>query len=86
MGFLDWFSPDRKELDRLNRRLAQLEHKIDLILDHLGLESVADDSLAEIKQMLSEGRKIDAVKSYRALYPGTSLRAAKEAVEAIQTE
>ena len=86
MGVLDFFSPDRQKLNQLNRQLAHLERKVDIILDHFGLEFVADDSMADVKRMVDEGRKIDAVKSYRELHPGLSLREAKEAVEASQTE
>jgi len=86
MGILGFFSSDRERLDRLSRQLVQLERKVDLMLDHMGLEFVAGDLLAQVKKMLAEGRKVDAVKLYRELYPGMSLREAKAAVEAIQAE
>ncbi len=86
MGILDFFMPNRGKSDQLNRRLVQLERKVDLILDNLGLEYVAEDSIAEVKRMLDEGHKIHAVKSYWEIYPGLSLREAKEAVEALQVE
>jgi ribosomal protein L7/L12 len=84
MGILEFFTPERQRIDQLSRQLVQMERKVDLILDHLGLEFVADDALAEVRRMLDEGRKVDAVKAYRELYPGMGLREAKEKVEALQ--
>ena len=86
MGVLDFFSPNRGKLDQLNRQLAQLERKVDLILEHLDLEYIAPDALIEVKHLLDEGRKIDAIKLYREHYPGMSLQQAKDAVEAMQED
>ena len=86
MSILDFFMPNRGKSDQMKRQLVQLERKVDLILENLGLEYVAEDSIAEVKRMLDEGRKIHAVKSYWEMYPGLSLREAKEAVDSLQVE
>jgi ribosomal protein L7/L12 len=51
-----------------------------------GAASISEGAPAdgEIEAAIRSGRKIDAVKLYRAAY-GTDLKAAKEAVEALQS-
>lgn len=65
-------------------RLRRIERKLDLILDHLGLdgEDPAAASLpAEARRLADDGRKIEAIKAYRE-QTGAGLREAKEAIEA----
>ncbi|MVU76468.1 hypothetical protein GPX89_04320 [Nocardia sp. ET3-3] len=67
---------------RLERKLARLERKIDLILEHLGID--APDKITdytEIDNLLSRGKKIHAIKLYRDLDPTASLVEAKDAIE-----
>ncbi|MER6139913.1 ribosomal protein L7/L12 [Streptomyces sparsogenes] len=73
-----WSSIERK-LDRTQRTAARLERKVDLILDHLGLQETQPD-LARVRALLREGKKIHAVKEYREI-TGAGLREAKEAVD-----
>ncbi|MEU8899447.1 hypothetical protein [Nocardia sp. NPDC048505] len=69
--------------DRLELKLNRLEQKLDLIIQHLGID---DPSLAvdfgEIDALLARGKKIQAIKAYRDLHPWASLVEAKDAVEA----
>jgi hypothetical protein len=66
------------------RRLARLESKIDLVLRHLGL---VYDPLAgaepDVLQAIREGKKIEAIKRYRAA-TGADLAEAKDRVEELQ--
>jgi hypothetical protein len=60
-------------------RLARLEQKVDLILGHLGV--VYKDELSDrVRDLLAQGRKIEAIKVYRAA-TGVGLKEAKDAVE-----
>ncbi|WP_040811104.1 hypothetical protein [Nocardia concava] len=67
---------------RLERKLQRLERKIDLIIEHLGIDDpdrVTD--YTEIDDLLRRGKKIHAIKLYRDLDPTASLVEAKDAVE-----
>ncbi|WP_067692660.1 hypothetical protein [Nocardia jejuensis] len=68
---------------RLERKLDRLERKLDSIIEHLG---IPDPSLEfdyrEVDELLARGKKIHAIKAYRALDPTADLVRAKEAVEA----
>ncbi len=72
----------RAAADHQARRLAVVEHKLDLILDHLGISEPEPDTPAVVLQELLAGRKLQAIKVYRAA-TGASLQEAKDAVEAI---
>ncbi|MEU1664844.1 ribosomal protein L7/L12 [Streptomyces sparsogenes] len=75
---LMWSSVERK-LDRTQRTTARLERKVDLVLDHLGLQEPQPD-LGRVTALLREGKKIHAVKEYREI-TGAGLKEAKEAVD-----
>jgi hypothetical protein len=60
-------------------RLDRLERKVDQILHHLGIEP-ARHLPPGVAELLAEGRKIDAIKLYRAR-TGAGLAEAKAAVE-----
>ncbi|WP_329394860.1 ribosomal protein L7/L12 [Streptomyces lydicus] len=64
----------------LERRLGRLERKIDLLLAHAGVEEPQDPRMAEIDELLTRGKKIQAIKVHREL-TGSGLAEAKEAVE-----
>ncbi|KUL54805.1 hypothetical protein ADL22_02305, partial [Streptomyces sp. NRRL F-4489] len=49
----------------LERRMARLEKKVDLLMAHLGVEEAADPRLAEVDDLLAKGKKIQAIKVYR---------------------
>ncbi|WP_432157489.1 MULTISPECIES: hypothetical protein [unclassified Streptomyces] len=63
---------------RVERRLARVERKIDLMLGHLGLEAVP--RLDEVAALARDGRQIEAIKLYRKL-TDAGLKEAKDAVE-----
>ncbi|GAB2702420.1 hypothetical protein [Nocardia thraciensis] len=80
---------------RLERRMERIERKLDAIMRHLQIadplppppvspsQPVVDGfRMAEVDELLTQGKKIQAIKVYRELYPATSLKAAKDAVEA----
>ncbi|MGY0057219.1 ribosomal protein L7/L12 [Streptomyces sp. LZ34] len=75
---LMWSSIERR-IDRANRRTAQLTRKVDLILDHLGIQEPQPE-LERVRALVGEGRKIHAVKAYREI-TGADLKEAKEAVD-----
>ncbi|WP_433713726.1 ribosomal protein L7/L12 [Nocardia sp. CA-084685] len=67
--------------NRLERRIDQLERKLDMIIKHLGLPS-QDPAMPydEIDELIRQGKKIHAIKLYRTL-TGHGLREAKDAIE-----
>ncbi|MFD4523777.1 ribosomal protein L7/L12 [Streptomyces sp. NPDC058470] len=67
------------KLSRTDRRIARVEKKLDLIIGHLGIHE-DDSELAEVAAFLWDGKKIQAIKAYRAA-TGAGLKEAKEAVE-----
>ncbi|MCX4645690.1 ribosomal protein L7/L12 [Streptomyces sp. NPDC058293] len=66
-------------IKRTDRRISRVEHKIDLILDHLGLCEV-DPELEQVATHLRNGKKIQAIKVYREI-TGAGLKEAKDAVD-----
>ena len=63
-------------------RLARIERKLDLIINHLAIEPPADDGLNEVRALVRQGpqHKIAAISLYRKL-TGAGLAEAKRAVE-----
>jgi len=74
-----------------SERIARLEKKLDMLLSQAGLEpnAFAAGSLqastvsSDVLDLVRRGRKIEAIKLYRELNPGTGLKQAKDAVEQI---
>jgi ribosomal protein L7/L12 len=62
------------------RRLAAVEHKLDLIMVHLGIQQPEPDAPGAVLKELLAGHKIQAIKAYRAA-TGVGLKEAKDAVE-----
>lgn len=71
MGFFD---------QPTDARLARIERKLDMIIEHLGIE-IPDHISPAIRQAIQDGRKIEAIKLYRD-ETGAGLREAKETIEA----
>ncbi|MEU8590879.1 ribosomal protein L7/L12 [Streptomyces sp. NPDC048664] len=64
---------------RVDRRLVQVERKLDLVLDRLGV-TPEEPVLEQVAALVRDGRRIQAIKVYREL-TGAGLKEAKEAVE-----
>ncbi|KOG40606.1 ribosomal protein L7/L12 [Streptomyces decoyicus] len=64
----------------VDRRLQRLERKVDLLLAHAGVAEPEDPKMAEIDDLLAQGKKIQAIKVHREV-TGSDLVEAKEAVE-----
>jgi ribosomal protein L7/L12 len=64
---------------RLSRRLERMERKLDAIVAQLGV-TVEEPGLAEVAALLREGKKIQAIKTYRER-TGADLKEARDAVE-----
>lgn len=64
---------------RLSRRLERMERKLDAIVAQLGV-TVEEPGLAEVVALVREGKKIQAIKTYRE-HTGADLKEAKDAVE-----
>lgn len=62
-------------------RLAAVERKLDLIMDHLGIAE-SEPYLPDVIAHLERGKKIHAIKAYRDA-TGVGLAEAKDAVEGI---
>lgn len=69
----------QSRMSQAERRAARIEHKLDLILGHLGLAE-EDPRLAEVAALLRDDKKIQAIKVYREI-TGAGLAEAKDAVE-----
>lgn len=67
---------------RLERKIDRLERKLDLILAQLGIEDPEAIDFTDIDDLLRREQKIKAVKRFRELDPGASLKEAADAVEA----
>ncbi|MFE9020374.1 ribosomal protein L7/L12 [Streptomyces sp. NPDC007808] len=68
-------------IGRADKRVARVERKLDLIMDHLGLRE-EDPRMDEVVALAREGKKIPAIKAYREI-TGAGLKEAKDAVERI---
>ncbi|WP_405880889.1 ribosomal protein L7/L12 [Streptomyces sp. NBC_01136] len=66
-------------LSRNDRRIARVEQKLDLIIDHLGLAQT-DPELEQVAALARDGKKIQAIKAYREV-TGVGLKEAKDAVD-----
>ncbi|MFF4800058.1 ribosomal protein L7/L12 [Streptomyces sp. NPDC001351] len=66
-------------IPRLEKRVARIEHKLDLILAHLGLTEPEPWS-DEVNALVRDGKKIQAIKVYREA-TGAGLKEAKDAVD-----
>lgn len=76
-------SLDQETVQLMRTDLKRLEGKIDLLLKHAGLEYDPYAAISEsVADALRAGRKIEAIKIYRA-ETGASLREAKDYVEAV---
>ncbi|MGW5660020.1 ribosomal protein L7/L12 [Streptomyces sp. NPDC003758] len=73
------FAGVEARIKRTDRRMARVERKLDLVLDHLGLHE-ADPDLERVAALLLDGKNIQAIKVYREI-TGAGLKEAKEAVE-----
>jgi ribosomal protein L7/L12 len=66
-------------------RLRRIEQKLDLILQHLGLNDAqagpAQKLSADVRRLADDGQKIEAIKLLRA-QTGFGLKEAKDAVDA----
>jgi ribosomal protein L7/L12 len=75
----------RRQIARLQREIQRLERKVDILLREAGIEveEKAEDpfpDMDDVRYLLSEGRKIEAIKVYRQR-TGAGLKEAKDAVE-----
>jgi ribosomal protein L7/L12 len=71
----------------LARRIRLLEKKINMIMEHLGLE-VDDDSAGEsidpgVLEAIKHGNKIEAIRIYREL-SGFGLKEAKDVIDELE--
>ncbi|ELS54781.1 ribosomal protein L7/L12 [Streptomyces viridochromogenes] len=71
----------QSRVSQADQRVARVERKLDLIIDHLGLRH-EDPRMGEVVALLRDGKKIQAIKVYREI-TGAGLKEAKDAVEAM---
>ncbi|MEH1100065.1 hypothetical protein [Micromonospora sp. CPCC 205561] len=72
--------PTAAQQARTTYRLAEIERRIQLVMDHLGVVDSAPVP-PEVRDHLARGDKIKAIAAYRRA-TGADLRSAKAAVEA----
>ncbi|QHA04952.1 hypothetical protein GQF42_18070 [Streptomyces broussonetiae] len=66
-------------ITQADQRLARVERKLDLIMEHLDLRE-ENPRMDEVLALVREGKKIHAIKVYRES-TGAGLKEAKEAVD-----
>lgn len=74
---------ERRQIENLVKSVSALEKKVDMIMNHLNLryDDRAHASFEyEVRDLLRQGNKIEAIKRYRE-QTGTGLAEAKRAVE-----
>lgn len=69
----------RDEAERTGPRLAAIERKLQLVMDHLGIAE-PQPAMPDVVSHLDTGNKIQAIKAYRDA-TGAGLKEAKDAVE-----
>jgi ribosomal protein L7/L12 len=77
---------DSARLTTLEIRIADLERKLDFVMQRLNLEYHADPLAAvhgEVTEWLRKGNKLEAIKAYREA-TGQGLKEAKDAVEEME--
>jgi hypothetical protein len=77
---------DSARLAALQLKVADLERKLNFVLDQLKLnyqEPALNPAISAAADLLRGGNKLEAIKVYQKL-TGTGLREAKEAVEALE--
>jgi len=79
IALLAW--PPGRAVGRQNRRLAAIERKLDLVLEHLGVVE-PEPAMPDVVRALEQGKKIAAVKAYQRA-TGADLTEAKSAVDAL---
>jgi ribosomal protein L7/L12 len=77
-------SSQNRERARTNRKLADIERKVDAIITHLGVV-VREPDEPEVRRLIQQGRKIQAIKLYRER-SGTDLATAKRFVDDLARE
>jgi ribosomal protein L7/L12 len=72
-------------LTRIERRLRENDHKVDLLLRHAGIDPSKPAEPSERVKVLAQqpSQRIEAIKAYRQ-ETGADLRAAKAMIESLQ--
>ncbi|GHI88881.1 hypothetical protein [Streptomyces xanthophaeus] len=66
----------------LERRADRADRRLGLVLSHFGITEPEHPVTGEVRALLRDGRKIEAIKAYRQ-GTGSDLLEAKQAVEAL---
>ncbi|KUN99692.1 ribosomal protein L7/L12 [Streptomyces caeruleatus] len=69
----------QSRISQADQRVARVERKLDLVLDHLGLDA-EDPRMGEVLSLVRTDKKIQAIKVYREI-TGAGLKEAKDAVD-----
>ncbi len=69
----------QSRISQTDQRVARVERKLDLVLDHLGLDG-EDPRMGEVVSFARTGKKVQAIKVYREI-TGAGLKEAKDAVD-----
>jgi ribosomal protein L7/L12 len=69
----------QSRISQADRRVARVERKLDLVIDHLGLNG-EDPRMGEVVSLVRTDKKIQAIKVYREI-TGAGLKEAKDAVD-----
>lgn len=74
-----------KSQNRYSWQLLRLERKVDLLMEQFNL-FYSDPSEEAVRDYLSQGEKLQAVKAFREMNPQKSLQEALEVIELLEQE
>ncbi len=69
-----------RESGSKRRDHRRLERKLDLVLDHLGIQEPAGELGAELTALLRQGKKVEAIRRFQQV-TGAGLKEAKHQVD-----
>lgn len=69
----------------IETQLSHIERRLDRIAEHLGLDADLPPDVKRARELLRQGRKIDAIKAYREQH-AVGLKDAKDAIDALERE
>ncbi|MCX5537581.1 ribosomal protein L7/L12 [Streptomyces sp. NBC_00006] len=85
VGVLIAIGTIERKVDRADRRTARVERKLDLVIEHLGIETgTLVPGLDGVRALVRDGKKIEAIKAYREA-TGVGLKEAKDEVDRIES-
>ncbi|NBE50979.1 ribosomal protein L7/L12 [Streptomyces boluensis] len=75
-----------RKIDRTASRTARVERKLDLIIEHLGIDATSVvPNMDGVLALVREGKKVQAIKMYREA-TGVGLKEAKDEIDRLAAD